>query len=111
MALNIKVPMFDTTEALCAQTDPEAFFPEGKDHVAITRQAKAVCSECTVVEQCLEYALDNAEWGIWGGTTMKERNYLRRHPSRKKAYLEALVRTKGMRDFVRLEDENTIVFD
>jgi hypothetical protein len=111
MALSIRTPMFDTTEALCAQTDPEAFFPQGVDLVVITRQAKAVCSNCTLVEQCLDYAMKNNEWGIWGGTTMKERNYIRRHPSRKKAYIDALVRTQGRRDFVPLDDENTIFED
>lgn len=58
--------------ALCAQTDPDAFFPELGGHSS--RAAKKVCAACEVQEQCLEYALRNKESeGIWGGTTPKER--------------------------------------
>jgi WhiB family redox-sensing transcriptional regulator len=51
--------------ALCAQTDPEAFFPEKGGS---TREAKKVCLACDVRGECLEYALANDErFGIWGG--------------------------------------------
>ena len=51
--------------ALCAQTDPEAFFPEKGGS---TREAKRVCMSCEVRVQCLDYALENDErFGIWGG--------------------------------------------
>ena len=40
--------------ALCAQTDPEAFFPEKGGS---TREAKKVCLSCDVRGECLEYAL------------------------------------------------------
>ena len=40
--------------ALCAQTDPEAFFPEKGGS---TREAKKVCLGCEVRAECLEYAL------------------------------------------------------
>ena len=39
--------------ALCAQTDPEAFFPEKGGS---TREAKRVCLSCEVRGECLEYA-------------------------------------------------------
>jgi WhiB family redox-sensing transcriptional regulator len=58
-------------EALCAETDPEAFFPEKGGS---TREAKRVCVGCPVRMQCLEYALDNDErFGIWGGLSERER--------------------------------------
>ena|GEM_PF-103303 len=64
------------TEALCAQTDPEAFFPEKGGS---TRDAKKVCSSCTVRAECLEYALANDErFGIWGGLSERERRRLRK---------------------------------
>jgi WhiB family redox-sensing transcriptional regulator len=64
------------TEALCAQTDPEAFFPEKGGS---TRDAKKVCSSCTVRQECLDYALDNDErFGIWGGLSERERRRLRK---------------------------------
>ncbi|MDQ4503693.1 WhiB family transcriptional regulator [Sinomonas sp. ASV322] len=63
-------------DALCAQTDPEAFFPEKGGS---TRDAKKVCSSCTVRSECLEYALENDErFGIWGGLSERERRRLRK---------------------------------
>lgn len=33
-----------------------------------TARAKAICSKCTLAEDCLAGALDRAEpWGVWGG--------------------------------------------
>ncbi|MFV0252355.1 MAG: WhiB family transcriptional regulator [Beutenbergiaceae bacterium] len=62
--------------ALCAQTDPEAFFPEKGGS---TREAKRVCSSCEVRAECLEYALMNDErFGIWGGLSERERRKLKR---------------------------------
>ena len=62
--------------ALCAQTDPEAFFPEKGGS---TRDAKKVCGACNVRSQCLEYALSNDErFGIWGGLSERERRRLRK---------------------------------
>ena len=63
-------------DALCSQTDPEAFFPEKGGS---TRDAKRVCSSCEVRTECLEYALANDErFGIWGGLSERERRRLRR---------------------------------
>jgi len=61
---------------LCAQTDPEAFFPEKGGS---TRDAKAVCRSCEVRTECLEFALANDErFGIWGGLSERERRFLKR---------------------------------
>ena len=63
-------------DALCAQTDPEAFFPEKGGS---TREAKKICQQCEVKSECLEYALANDErFGIWGGLSERERRRLRR---------------------------------
>ncbi len=62
--------------ALCAQTDPEAFFPEKGGS---TREAKRVCLSCDVRSECLEYALAHDErFGIWGGLSERERRRLKR---------------------------------
>jgi WhiB family redox-sensing transcriptional regulator len=62
--------------ALCAQTDPEAFFPEKGGS---TREAKKVCLSCDVRGECLEYALSNDErFGIWGGLSERERRKLKK---------------------------------
>ncbi|MBI3213503.1 MAG: WhiB family transcriptional regulator [Mycobacterium sp.] len=62
--------------ALCAQTDPEAFFPEKGGS---TREAKRICLGCEVRDECLDYALANDErFGIWGGLSERERRRLKR---------------------------------
>ena len=74
-------PVADATlawqaDALCAQTDPEAFFPEKGGS---TRDAKRICTTCDVRGECLEYALKNDErFGIWGGLSERERRKLKR---------------------------------
>ncbi len=61
--------------ALCAQTDPEAFFPEKGGS---TREAKKICQCCEVCAECLEYALAHDErFGIWGGMSERERRRLK----------------------------------
>jgi len=62
--------------ALCAETDPEAFFPEKGGS---TREAKKVCLGCDVRAECLEYALENDErFGIWGGLSERERRRVKK---------------------------------
>lgn len=84
----LELPSFDESEedalswrehALCAQTDPEAFFPEKGGS---TREAKKVCQSCPVRTECLSYALDHDErFGIWGGLSERERRRLRAQAS------------------------------
>ncbi|NIH87305.1 WhiB family redox-sensing transcriptional regulator [Amycolatopsis granulosa] len=77
------VDLFDNDEppewqdrALCAQTDPEAFFPEKGGS---TREAKRICQGCEVKGECLEYALAHDErFGIWGGLSERERRKLKK---------------------------------
>lgn len=74
-------------EPNCATTDPEIFYsqetynPGSLRVVASTyrneREAKQVCKECPLIMQCLEFAMDNHEMGIWGGTTERDRQRLR----------------------------------
>jgi WhiB family redox-sensing transcriptional regulator len=64
--------------ALCAQTDPESFFPEKGTSA---RDAKKTCLACEVRTECLEYALAHDErHGIWGGLTETARRKLRPAP-------------------------------
>lgn len=59
----------------CAQTDPEAWFPEKGGS---PRAAKRLCGTCAFEDACLEYALRHKVTGVWGGTTEGQRNRLRR---------------------------------
>lgn len=63
--------------ALCAETDPEAFFPEKGES---SQEAKKVCaSGCPIRDFCLQFALENREeFGIWGGMSAVERKRLTR---------------------------------
>jgi len=68
--------------AVCAQTDPEVFFPEKGCSAAA---ALRLCLACEVQPECLAYALDAGErFGVWGGTTERQRRRLARD-SRKAA--------------------------
>lgn len=67
--------------ALCKTAPQSWFFPEQENSINIPR-AKAVCRVCPVREACLNEAL--LGWvgnlrlqGVWGGTTEKERVFLR----------------------------------
>ena len=81
--LGVLADLFDEAEeqewqerALCAQTDPEAFFPEKGGS---TREAKRICQGCEVRSECLEYALAHDErFGIWGGLSERERRKLKK---------------------------------
>lgn len=65
------------TRALCAETDPEAFFPEKG---GTTRDAKRICEGCDVRAECLEAALlNNERYGIWGGCSERERRQIQRN--------------------------------
>ena len=68
-------------QALCRDTDPELFFPIGTTGAALVQieQARAVCRQCPVQADCLDFALKtNQDSGIWGGTSEEERRKLRR---------------------------------
>jgi len=67
--------------ARCIKEDPELFFPIGTTGPAAvqTEEAKAVCTECEVRPECLDWALTTGQdAGVWGGKSEEERRALRR---------------------------------
>jgi hypothetical protein len=61
-------------DALCSQTDPEAFFP---DQERGGGDAKKICKLCPVKQDCFDYAVSNNERnGIWGGIDFTVRRSL-----------------------------------
>lgn len=65
-------------DASCKGMGHEYFFPiELKGRVAAGKilAAKAICAQCVVQQECLNYALNtNQKFGIWGGQTEPERS-------------------------------------
>lgn len=69
---------FDRSAGLCAQTDPDEWFP---DTGVNPRTAVRMCWLCDQRIDCLREALDTGErWGVWGGMSAKHLNQLRRQP-------------------------------
>ncbi len=66
------------SKALCRSADPDELFVRG----AAQRKATGICRNCPVIADCLADALDNhMEFGVWGGTTERQRRaLLRQHP-------------------------------
>lgn len=58
-------------DAICAQVDPEMFYP---DKGGSTAEAKRICQGCPARQPCLEFGLANNErFGIWGGVSERDR--------------------------------------
>ncbi len=67
--------------AACRDSDPNLFFPVGATGPALDQieEAKAVCRDCMVQEDCLQFSLQtNQEAGVWGGYAEDERRRLRK---------------------------------
>jgi len=62
------------TRASCREFDPDEWFPEVGGNA---RAAKRICADCPVRVECLEYALEGFEWGVWGGLSTQERRRLK----------------------------------
>jgi WhiB family transcriptional regulator, redox-sensing transcriptional regulator len=65
----------------CRDEDPELFFPVGTSGPALLQveQAKAVCRRCSVIDECLRWAVDSGQdAGVWGGMSEEERRALKR---------------------------------
>jgi len=63
-----------TSNAACANSDPELFFDPGQEYAAV-----AICRDCKVRIECLTYAIKHSmEFGVWGGVTGKRRRIDRR---------------------------------
>lgn len=61
-------------DALCAQVDTDAFFP---DKGGSPRVAKTICGKCPVREACLEFSIENnITEGVWGGLSGLQRRPL-----------------------------------
>jgi WhiB family transcriptional regulator, redox-sensing transcriptional regulator len=61
-------------DAACNEVDTDVFFPVSDTFAG---SAKAICANCPVAAQCLEYAISTHQSdGVWGGLTSVERHRL-----------------------------------
>jgi WhiB family redox-sensing transcriptional regulator len=81
------------SRGLCIGEDPEVFFPSRGNPGS---EAREICTACRVRHECLKYAIDADEFGIWGGLDQTERRNLRRRQRRKDA--TAPSKTKQSKD-------------
>lgn len=66
-------------DARCRDFDPELFFPisHGTERETQVEAAKAVCTQCPVMDTCRTWALEEGEaFGVWGGLDEEERRLL-----------------------------------
>lgn len=78
-------------EALCAETDPEVFFPAAGRS---PKPALRICRLCDVREACLDDALalrDSDDYGIRGGMSERQRNRIRRARAHARRHLAPVV--------------------
>jgi WhiB family transcriptional regulator, redox-sensing transcriptional regulator len=74
--------------AACREADPELFFPIGNSGPALVQieEAKQVCRRCSVLDDCLRWAIDSGQdAGVWGGLSEDERRALKRRTVRLRA--------------------------
>jgi WhiB family transcriptional regulator, redox-sensing transcriptional regulator len=68
-------------DALCRERPEVNWFPErakGVDLGAEIAAARSVCARCLVRDECLAFAVQHKERGVWGGTSEQERQALRK---------------------------------
>ncbi len=72
-------------DAACAEHLDVDFVPTpprpGRPASAAEEAALAICRGCSVREECLAFALDGREAGVWGGTTERERRQMLGRPA------------------------------
>jgi hypothetical protein len=62
------------SRARCHQVDPDVMFPA---HASETAAALKVCRPCPLKDECLSWSVQKPEhFGVWGGTTEKQRRPL-----------------------------------
>ena len=74
--MTYELPVF-SEPGNCIGIDTEVFFPETLNYENLPA-LKAVCNNCPVISECLEYALRVKVQGFWAGTTEIQRRHIRK---------------------------------
>ena len=73
LAVGVRIPAWQK-HAACRGMGVNAMYPQGRGDAWAVRAAKEVCAQCSVVEDCKLFALEHNDWfGVWGGTSQKDR--------------------------------------
>ena len=75
--MRLKMP-WSFEGASCWGIETDFFFPEKNTVTEENKKAKMICKGCIVKQDCLTYALHYKVSGIWGGTSSKERDRIRK---------------------------------
>jgi hypothetical protein len=74
----LREPMTWMKRGACKNAPADQFFPEkssgSTDYKIVIAE---YCNVCPVKQSCLNFAIDNFEVGIWGGTTTRGRAAIR----------------------------------
>lgn len=85
------IPLFEGKGPVPCEKAPDLFVVDSQDPDAYKKMktAKAICKTCAYTDQCLQWALDNREVGVYGGTSTRERRKMaRRLPSTTQSAVE-----------------------
>ena len=67
-------------KANCQEVGNNAFYMEDDEpankRFFKTEYARAICAVCPIQMECLTYAFKHEHFGMWGGMTARERNYI-----------------------------------
>lgn len=86
----------------CRSTPATLFFPEKNSPMQETMAAKSVCAGCLVKSECLEWAIEHNEAGVWGGMSHKDRKKLARKRAHDAMYQDQIDHARS------IEDEATV---
>lgn len=76
------------TEAACRGANTELFYQEKGGGIHAYKQARQICGQCPVIQQCFEYVMsveiDPAvpRYGMYAGMTPSQRENYQRHLDR-----------------------------
>lgn len=59
----------------CAGKQTNIWYP---DNAAGLIAPRAICEDCPVTSECLDHALRHEKYGVWAGTSERQREELRR---------------------------------
>jgi hypothetical protein len=76
MAKKLDGEMPDWSEAACRDADIEIFDWDDTTQKTPSWEASRYCVRCELTSECLDWALKNEKFGVWGNTTPYQRRLI-----------------------------------